>query len=113
MRWPLDVFALLVVLLHVLKSVTGDKDGAWGRAAEAARHIFIPFAAVAVLTIALGKPTLAAQYSAWALLVLQAAHAGATQRNLTSVARYAHWVSLALVAYLWIAQLPVFDKIPV
>lgn len=112
MRWPLVLFALLLVLLQALASLPGAQAAAWERAAQAARHVFILFAAAALLMIAFGKPTLPAQYSAWALVVLQVAHAGAAAAGHKSAGRLLHGLSLVLVAYLWISLLPVFDRIP-
>jgi uncharacterized MAPEG superfamily protein len=111
MRWPLELFALLIVLLHLLQSFL-SADAGWKRAAEVTRHVFIPFAAVAVLMIALGKPGLPAQYSAWAILVLQLVCAFAAQRQMARVEKVTYWLSLALVGLIWIVNLPLFDAIP-
>jgi uncharacterized MAPEG superfamily protein len=112
MRWPLVLFALLVVLLQALASAPGGQGAVWERAASAARHVFIPFAAAALLMIAFGKPTLPAQYSAWALVMLQVVHAGVVAGRQAAVERALHLLSLGLVAYLWINLMPVFDRIP-
>ena len=111
MRWPLELFALLVVLLHLLQAFTGADSG-WKPAAEGARHVFILFAAIAVLMIALGKPGLPAQYSAWAILVLQIVAAFAAQQQFSMAEKATHGLSLALVGYIWIVNLPLFDTIP-
>ena len=110
MRWPLALFALLLVSLHALQSLSGGKNSPWSRAAESARHIFIPFAAVAVLMIAFSRMIPGGPYIGWLMLLSQIAHVLACQGNVPKVERGAHWASLILVSYLWVMQLPLLDR---
>jgi len=114
MRWPLVLFALLVLLICVGRSWSWRAR--WTEALDGALPAFVLFAALAVLMIAFGKPGRPQQYAAWALLgaqmlrALAALWAPSGMRGWTL--RGLDLAGYALLAFLWVRQMPVFDLLP-
>ena len=114
MRWPLVLFALLLVVLGLGRAVSWRAR--WAEALEGALPAFALFAALAVLMIAYGKPSRPAQYAAWGLLGAQTLRAAAALWAPSAVRVWAlrlpDLASYVLLAYLWVRQSPLFDTLP-
>jgi uncharacterized MAPEG superfamily protein len=117
MRLPLVVFVLILVAAQAVRAATDASDGPsagrWAALAGDLLATFVPFAALALLLIAFGKPGLLAQYAAWAVLALQALRSLALWRGSRPLAR-ALGVLIALLLFaVGVSLLPFFDPLPV
>lgn len=133
MRFQLAVFSLVVLLLYfewLLASALALRGGprrpmARGRGAaaeglaslaeEALRDTlvsYVLFAAVALVMFSLGKPGLFAQWAGWGVVGFQVLRIGALPLGWSRWRSLFGAVVLALLTYLWVLQLPFFDRPP-
>ncbi|MBI3993330.1 MAG: hypothetical protein HY342_08650 [Candidatus Lambdaproteobacteria bacterium] len=128
MRLQLTVFSILLavaLLIHLLMApprtrgryfaVPGADDTPAARLKQAcldALPVYVLLAAVALLMIDFGKPDRLPQWTGWAIVALQ---------GLRGVVQYlrarmtAHWIAALIylgLVYLWVYQLPLFDRLP-
>jgi hypothetical protein len=75
-------------------------------------RIYVAFGAAALLSITFGKPGLGPQYAAWGIVVLQVLAYAAVLANQRMTKLVLTLAILALLAYLWVLQLPFFDVLP-
>ncbi len=123
MKLPLTLYSLLLLATLMAFFLVERADDARGSARKPLRlhvrralrdlsHVYLPFAAVAVLMIALGKPERLPQYIGWAVLGVQAVYLLTVPWHTPPRRTVLGLLGAAGVAWLWVLQLPYFDLLP-
>lgn len=121
MRLPLVVFSLLLLLVRLIGTLSQGGKGRrganapkspWNRAFKDAVPAYLLLASLALTMIAFGKPTLLAQWGAWAVIVLQVVQGLARWRKAELVSWVVSLLIWAALIVMWAYQLPYFDPLP-
>lgn len=125
MRLPLVVFSLVLLLVQLIKTVSeglpgerahtvsdGGESMLMARIFQDAIPVYLFLGTLALTMIAFGKPTLLAQYGAWAVIVLQVVRSLAIWKDTVRLRWIVGILILLDLIVLWVVQLPFFDPLP-
>jgi hypothetical protein len=123
MRWPIVLFALLLLAVQLIQSL---REGMPGERAHAVPEPGVPLTArlfqdalpaflflttLALTTLAFGEPAPLVEWGAWAVLGLQVLRGAALWQDELRIQWGLGLLILVLLIVLWASQIPVLDSV--